>query len=366
MRSSMRSLAAVGMLAVTLAVAGCGEDEADTAAAAGGTAGGEAAPAAADVRFEGSLEQQVPEGYEEPERAPRTIGMSLPLRANETVDMIGKGVELEVERLGGRTVGLDAQGNPDKQVSDVEQLVARDVDALVVWPLDVRALGPVLARADDAGIPVIGIEPDLKRTDAPEGFDSQIWERRDYIAYLQAREAARLAPAASFGQIGFAIPVPTLEEQLARQVVWAERFGLELAGRTDNPSDDIAGGETAMTQLLSQHPDIELLLSYNDESAVGAAAAARAQGKRDVLLVGSNGGTLGTDAIENGRLSVTVQVPAPDIGRDTAWGAYGLAAGAEVPPTVITRGEPKVMTRDTRGDVEAWDETLRERYGKTG
>ena len=51
---------------------------------------------------------------------------------------------------------LDAQLDPAKQVTDVDQLVAQKVDLIVVYPLDENSLKPALKRAQDAGIKVLG------------------------------------------------------------------------------------------------------------------------------------------------------------------------------------------------------------------
>jgi ribose transport system substrate-binding protein len=54
----------------------------------------------------------------------------------------------------------DAGGDAAKQISDVEDLLARGVDALIITPASPTALNPVIERAYDQGIPVIVFSTD--------------------------------------------------------------------------------------------------------------------------------------------------------------------------------------------------------------
>lgn len=359
MRSWKRRLLLVAApLILAIIVAACGGDDDDDNGAM------DDAPEVAEVEFTGSPEQEVETTYPEPEPEDLTIGFSNPLDANESVNFEGRAMKLEVEELGGEFVNVDAEGDVDKQVGDVERLVAQQVDAMIVFPLDAQALNPALRRAENAGIPTVGIEVDLDSTD-PGPVDTQVWQGRDRMAFLQAQAAAELLPAdGTFAQMGFAVAVPSIEKFVERAAFWAEQFGLESVGRVDNPSDDIAGGEQAMTEILGQFPDIDGLIAYNEESATGANAAVRAQGVEDLPLIGGNGGSLGFSSLESGRIDATVQIPAPDVGRQAAWAAYDLAQGTEVPETVVA-GEPKVITQETIDEVPTWEETLNDRYGRT-
>lgn len=55
----------------------------------------------------------------------------------------------------------DAGGDVNKQIADVEDLIARKVDALVIAAGSETALNPVIAKAADAGIPVIAFSSDV-------------------------------------------------------------------------------------------------------------------------------------------------------------------------------------------------------------
>lgn len=59
------------------------------------------------------------------------------------------------KELGVNIVLLDPQGDPVKQSSQVQDLIAQHVDVMVVWPTNAKAIVPALRQAHRAGIPVV-------------------------------------------------------------------------------------------------------------------------------------------------------------------------------------------------------------------
>jgi ribose transport system substrate-binding protein len=106
------------------------------------------------------------------------------------------------------------------------------------------------------------------------------------------------------------------------------------------------------------------VIGYNDPSAIGAAAAARAQGQEDLVFGGQNGGSDAFEAIRAERLSYTAKLDPPSMGKFAAWGLYNLLQGNEVPRTVKAE-EPVIVTADNVDDVPTWEEQLEEEYGES-
>jgi ribose transport system substrate-binding protein len=368
MRIDAKLFAVVAMLALALALAACGgDDDDDEAAPPAGTTSAETAPTddMVEVVFEDSLEPDVSVGYDEPEPGDFELAYLNPLGGNEFLDTLGRAMQLETERLGGSFVELDAAGDVDTQVSQFQQIVGQDVDGIFVFALDPGAVQPALEQAKAADIPVITIDLTFDSTEDIGDFDSQIWQRRDEAAFLGAQEmASRIGTGASVATIDFIVEVPSIVFSIERAIYWAEQFGLEVAGNATNPSDDIAGGEIAMTEILANFPDIAGVIGYNDPSAIGANAAARAQGQQDLTFGGQNGGSDAFEAIRADRLSYTAQLDPPSMGKFAAWGLYDLLQGNEVPPTVKA-GEPVIVTADNVDSVPTWDEQLEEEYGQS-
>jgi ABC-type sugar transport system substrate-binding protein len=352
----------MALLALSFVLAACGDDDDDGGGGGGGSGGGGGGGEVADVKFT-SIETEVPEGYEEPEPGNLRLGFLNPLRANEFLNTMGRAMKLETERLGGELIELDAAGDVDKQVNQFNQLIAQNLDGIGVFALDPGSVAPGVRRAKAAGIPLITIDLNFESTTDIGGFDTQIWQRRDEAAYLGAQEmASQLGGEGEVATIDFAVKVPSIVYSVDQAKFWAEKFGLTVAGNASNPTDDIAGGEEAMTQLIGEFPDIGGVIGYNDPSAIGAASAARSQGLADLAFGGQNGGSDALEAIRAGRLTYSAKLDPPSMGKAFAWGLYNLEQGKKVPKTVKA-GPPELVTEENVDEVTPWDEELEAEYG---
>ena len=86
-----------------------------------------------------------------------TFGISMPQLDNDgfRANLIGieqfaeeKGIELEV---------IDAKATADTQMQNIEDLITKGVDVIVMCPVDSGALATAVQKAQDAGIPVLSL-----------------------------------------------------------------------------------------------------------------------------------------------------------------------------------------------------------------
>jgi len=86
---------------------------------------------------------------------PYTIGFSDWGLVNSHRVQTRGSMEILARELGVNLQITDAGGDTTKQIADVDDLLTRGIDALVIAPAVADALGPAIDRAADAGIPVI-------------------------------------------------------------------------------------------------------------------------------------------------------------------------------------------------------------------
>jgi ribose transport system substrate-binding protein len=85
-----------------------------------------------------------------------TIGMSMcGLSLSPYMAAYEKAFEAYAKELGVKTVLLDAQGDPARQTNQIQDLIAQRPDALVVWPVNGKAVVPAVRQASTAGVPVV-------------------------------------------------------------------------------------------------------------------------------------------------------------------------------------------------------------------
>src|SRR3954470_14904879 len=59
------------------------------------------------------------------------------------------------KELGIKTVVLDSQADAAKQSSQINDLIAQQVDSMIVWPVNGKGVVPFVKKAYDAKIPVV-------------------------------------------------------------------------------------------------------------------------------------------------------------------------------------------------------------------
>jgi ribose transport system substrate-binding protein len=359
---------ALGAVALALSVtSACGDDD-DGSDGSSGTTESTTTPAA-QVDFQAPADYKGPEAgvpgeYTEPQSCDAKVGFQTPLAANESLTATERAAVAEIERLGGEVITLDDEVNPDKQVSNMQQLLAQDVDAIYFYPIDPNAVKPVLRQAAQAGVPVVAGDKDPDPNADLGDITTQVMEGTDMQAFVQMQYLAERRPGAQVAILGFAVPVPSvtyLEERLQH---WAKQLGLEVVAFEENKTDDAAGGEQIANAIFTANPDVQGVVAYNDPTAIGAALAARGAGLTDLTIIGQNGGEDGLEAVRNERIEGTVQVDNVGLGVQAAWALCTLAEDpkADIPKSVLTP-PTNIITKDNIDSATTWGEQIDELRG---
>lgn len=364
-QSASRFAATSVVVAAATLLAACGSStkssSASSSQSSSSTPSSSAQTSAAIAPYTG-FEKQYPTSFPVPKIVPGhhfTIGCENPVNAgNPTTTTFCDGVQAEARALGMRYIGLEDDVSVSKQVTNFNQLLAQGANAIVLYPLAPNSLSASLARAKSQGVAVIGLNVTFTKSAAAPGYDAQVWEGRDEEAYLSVAEMAKLAPHGNIVTIGIGIPVPALKYLVQRFDYWSTQFGLHVLGDQDNQTDDISGGQQAMTGLLGKFGTIDGVLAYNDESAVGAYTAARGEGRTGIKITGINGSSIGLDALRAGHVSAIVQVDAVNQGAQAAIAAYDELTKQGMPlPPVVVRG-PRLITKANIDSVSSWADQL--------
>lgn len=87
-----------------------------------------------------------------------TIGFSMPDSSESFWVSMAYGVQQEAKKLGVKVVKASAGGdaNANQQISQIQDLMQRGVDGMIVGATDANAVAPVVNQAIAQGIPVVG------------------------------------------------------------------------------------------------------------------------------------------------------------------------------------------------------------------
>jgi ribose transport system substrate-binding protein len=217
----------------------------------------------------------------------------------------------EAARRGVTLVVTDAQGQTAKQVSDVEDLVARRVSLILLAPREFEGLAPGLEAARQARIPVILVDREAAGTAG-----------EDYVTFLgsnfteQGRRAAAWLAQATGGTASIVELSLTPGSSVARDRAagfrqeLAKHPGMKIvASQTGDASR--AKGERVMQNIAqSLGRAITAVYAHNDEMALGAIQALKAAGHRPgkgITIVSVDGQRAALEAILAGELGATVE-----------------------------------------------------------
>ncbi|HEY1370530.1 MAG TPA: sugar ABC transporter substrate-binding protein [Gaiellaceae bacterium] len=273
-----------------------------------------------------------------------TVGFSNPTGAQPILQTFQKSLVAAGARLGIKVVPIDAQLNVQKQVTDINQMVAQHMNGIIVFPLAPNTLTPALNRAKKAGIKVLGFNAVVEKPAAGAKiapYDANFDQGEDYqgaqmLANFVAKE---LHGSGNVLGIGISVPVPSLHFMLRQYQTYLKQAApkakwLETAS---NPTDDIAGGQKVASQAATKYQGkIDAVMAYNDDSAIGAAIALRNAGVNDAVIVGQNGDPQGVNAIKTGQMDAMVDIVPWREALVAATMMSGLLKGKKVPTWVAT------------------------------
>jgi ribose transport system substrate-binding protein len=217
----------------------------------------------------------------------------------------------EAAKRGYQLVVTDAQGQTAKQVSDVEDLIARRVKVILLAPREFQGLAPALQAARQAKIPVILLDREAAGTPG-----------QDYVTFLgsnfveQGRRAAEWLAKTSNGAATVVELTGTPGSSVAADRAKGFREGIArhpgmkvVAAQTGDFSR--AKGQQVMQNVAqSLGRGFTAVYAHNDEMALGAIEALKAAGRRpgrDVLVVSVDGERAALEAIQRGELGATVE-----------------------------------------------------------
>jgi len=123
------------------------------------------------------VEASLPTEYKMPAKkagASCTIGFQNPVAANETLHTLQLAVVAQAKVFGCKVIAVDDQTNPDKQVSNMQLLLAQKVKAIIFDPLDPKATVPLLKQAKAQHVAVVAIDATFGSTKAS---GSRVWAK---------------------------------------------------------------------------------------------------------------------------------------------------------------------------------------------
>ena len=226
----------------------------------------------------------------------------------------------------------DGKDDPAVQLSQVETLLTKGIDALVIVPVDISALGPIVTQCKNAGVKIVVVnrlpeEKYLSQIDVYAGSDSID------AGIMQAEWVAEKLGAAG-GKVGIMMGTSGQEAAAMRtkgnEEVFAKYPNIEIVAMAEGKWDR-AKGMAIAENWLQAYPDLKAIVCNNDEMAIGALLAAQSIGIKDadIIIAGVDATKDALEYVGKG-LDVTVFQSPMGQGRGGVEAAYKLVKGQPV------------------------------------
>jgi D-xylose transport system substrate-binding protein len=235
-----------------------------------------------------------------------------------------------LQQAGMQYISADAQGSNEKQLADVEALITKGAKALIILAQDASAVLPAVAKAKQAGVPVVAYD----RLIQDSGVLYLTFDNVE-VGRLQARAVLAVKPRGNYVFIKGSPTDPNADflNGGQREVLKAamDKGDIKIVGEqyTDNWSPEVA--QKNMEQILTKNANkVDAVVASNDGTAGGVVAALRAQNMVGIPVSGQDGDIAALNRVAKGEQTVTVWKDARELGKAAGRYAAELASGTRL------------------------------------
>ncbi len=259
----------------------------------------------------------------------KKIGVSWAQFQEERWKIDEAALKAALEAAGNEYISADAQSSAEKQLSDIDALIAQGVDALIINAWDKDAILPAIEKAAAEGIPVLG-------------YDRLIEDARTFyltfdnvgVGRIIAESVKAAQPEGNYAIIkgdpgdpnaGFLL-------QGMMEVIGAdvEAGKIKIVGEASTDGWKPENAQKNMEQILTANNNaVDAVLSQNDGMAGGAVAALSAQGL-NIPVGGQDGDLAAINRVARGTQTVSVWKNARDLGKIAGEVASAMADGTAI------------------------------------
>ena len=256
------------------------------------------------------------------------------------------GVEDELSKSGLECVTYDSKDDANTQLSNAQDALTKQVDAIVISPTDSASCVSVLSLAEEAGVPVVICDI---------GTDSG-----EYVSYISTDNlaggkaigeyvASLLEPGAEVAQIALnqaringVLRKDGFDEGIAsNNLVDVDFKQMEKVNRSE--------GETFTQDLITAHPNLGAIFCHAEDPSMGAVSALETAGRSDVLVAAFDCSPEIVEAIRSGQIVGTSAQQPVLMGRNAAQAVMDHLAGKEVEKEITL--ETLLVTKDNIDEV---------------
>lgn len=264
------------------------------------------------------------------QQAKLKIGMSFQEMNNPYFVSMKEALDQAAKSLGADVIVTDANHDVAKQISDVEDMLQKKIDILLLNPTDSAGVEAAVKEAKAAGVVVVAVD-----ANASGPVDTFVGSKNKDAGYQSCQFLAKSLNGKGEVAILDGIPVvPILQRVEGCKQALAEFKDIKLVD-TQNGRQDRSVALGVVENMIQSHPNLKGIFSVNDGGAMGALSAIQGSGK-DIKLTSVDGAPEAVKAIADGSpfIETTAQFPRDQVRVGLAM-ALAVKWGARVVPKEV-------------------------------
>lgn len=238
------------------------------------------------------------------------VGLVVSTQDNPFFVTLKEGAVSKAKEMGHEIVILDSQNDPSKELGNVEDLLIKGIDVLLINPTDSDAVVSAVKAANRNKVPVVTLDR------ASNGGTVVTHIASDNVAggelagnFIVERLNGKNNRVVELE----GIPGTTAARDRGKGFNKAAQNKLDIVAK-QTADFDRTKGLNVMENILQAQSEVNAVFAHNDEMALGALKAIEASDKTDVIIVGFDATEDAVKAVKEGKLAATVAQKPAEIG----------------------------------------------------
>jgi ribose transport system substrate-binding protein len=273
----------------------------------------------------------------------KKIGLAVANLQANFFNQIKQSAEAYGKEKGLEVITVDAKGDAATQVSQVQDLITQNIDALIYIPAGATAAAVPVKAAKAAGIPVVNID---RNADGAPGdtfiATDSVASAKQVCDYIVKQAGGKGNMVIIHGQKG---TTPEVDRSKGCGEVIAANPGVKVVNEQWSQIWSQDEGFKIAQDMLQADPSISIIFAQADALALGAAQAVKvANPDHKIWVAGFDGDTAALQALSKGVFDVTATQQTQAMGRMGVDAAIALVKGGKIEP--IQLQDATLTTKD--------------------
>ena len=240
--------------------------------------------------------------------------------------------------------GPETEEDYETQNRMVADAVADGAEALVFSAIDYENNAAAIDAAAESGVRIVAIDSNVD-----SGAVQTYIGTDNYAAGQMAAQAALdgVEGQLTVGIVNYDVSSANGQERERGAVDAFEQSGRARVAAVINTLAEAARAQADTAVMLAEHPEINVLLAFNEPTSVGAADAVEGMGlAEEVLLVGFDSNVATIDGLQDGTVDALIVQNPYAMGYLGVESAYRLLSGQGGSPEATVDTSTRIVNRD--------------------